>query len=313
MSLALIWSVLLPLLVASYATADLPIYDCQMQEDYCVFTGVQLNETDFRFMPYSPRPGYIKKVRFFHNDVPVFAADICNTFRHLEILEVYYSKTERITEDAFESCPNLTRIDFRYHNIEKFESNIFQNTKKLNFIRFDNGKLNQLQLSLFDNLRNLSILSLANNKLNRFPARLVADLTNLTELWLYSNEIADLDERKLAENMPSLQKIYFNDNDFRCDRVETIVKEFRDKGVEGFSFMTLRKRGMHLEKVEDIECLTTDQWNLINNEKGWDFKTDKDTSEESARDFGFHPSFDTMSQSQVHNLCSRYCSKSQFP
>lgn len=292
---------------------EVPAYKCEIEDDFCTFWNVDLNETNYRFFPRADRPQTVERVRFYNSNIDVFGPDVCHAFTKLKVLEAYFADVQRITEDAFDSCPNLEKIDFRYHKLTELKPDTFKKTPKLQFLRLDAGELQQLPMKIFSNLTNLTALSLADNKLGLFPAQLVKDLKNLTELWLYSNELKELDERGLIANLPKLQKIYINDNDLKCARIQPIVKAFQEKGVQGLSYMSVRQRHNQVSKVLDIECLNEQQWNLINNEKGWKMASDDDTQLEHITSEQAQSLFAAMGTARMKGICAQFCSDDHYP
>lgn len=294
--------------------SEIPAYKCELEDDFCTFWNVDLNESSYRFFPRADRALIVEKVRFYHSTIDVFGPDLCHAFPKLKIIEIYFADIGQITEDAFDGCSALEKIDIRYHKMTELKPDVFQKVPNLNFLRIDSGQLEQLPMKIFKTLTNLTVLSIADNKLKLFPPYLVKDLKNLTELWLYSNELVDLDAVGLLGNLPKLEKAYINDNDFRCDRVQPIVKAFQARNVQGLSYVSARDREEQVQKVLDIECLTTEQWNLINNEKGWKVATDADMEEKN----GSSSSSDEkqtegliaqMGEAKLKGFCSRYCDR----
>lgn len=311
-------------IIISTTRCEVPAYKCEIEDGFCTFWNVDLNLSSYRFFPRADRPQNVGKVRFYNSKIDKFGPDLCHAFTNLKVLEVYFADVQEITEDAFSSCTKLETIDFRYHKLTTLKPDTFQPAKNLTFLRLDAGELTNLPLNIFRDLTNLTVLSVAENKLGLFPSLLVKDLSNLTELWLYSNQLIDLDPQGLLRNLPKLQKVYINDNDFRCDRVQPIVRAFQERGIQGLTYISARERNQEAQKVLDIECLSVEQWNLINNEKGWKVGTDGESEneetnsgQESNENDKNPPStrltaatiLQLMGKEKLRGFCAQYCDR----
>lgn len=222
----------------------------------CLLSDVFLTKENYHFTPFADEVNsdQIKKVRILSGEVPKLGGCICNAFNNLDEINLYNLGLEEITEEAFRNCKELTSLVLTKNKLSQLEPNVFSvNTKLAELYVTDN----QLDERVIDALpESLKILQLGDNKLKSFT--LNKTLPNLRTLILTANELTDLDTGNLIQNLPELQNLFINDNDFKCDRLQQIRDEFKSKGVtvsERFNEANPKQRSQIVETRDGFICI----------------------------------------------------------
>lgn len=230
-------SLFLPLVVPD----PIPAYKCvSTGRDQCRFSDIRLTrmQPHYKLVLDDSLRSVIKTVTFQTSVIPIWTGDVCNYFPALDKIMAEKCQVEEIQADAFYNCTVLTNIDFAFNHIKT------------------------LHLDTFQSLRNLNTLYLHNNNLTYFPVELVRGLTKLEKLALISNHIKEIDEVRLEAELPALENIWINDNDFRCDRVQKIVDSLKKNNRATVSLYIAgpRQRSYSTRKISDVICLSDAQW-----------------------------------------------------
>lgn len=198
--------------------------------------------------------------------IPLLTSSSCDFLPNLE--EYYANATgiQEVDENAFYKCINLTTLNLHVNKIKFLKRNTFNRNINLELLDLHENRLESpLDPDLFKNLRNLKILALDCNKLYHVSWELFADLIQLNTLNLDSNYITDIDPSHILNNSLELQQFYLQDNDFRCKRLKRIIeilKPARIQVLATFRCNSTRKRQYMPKDVDDVICLSEEQYLL---------------------------------------------------
>lgn len=201
-----------------------------------------------------------------HTTIPLLTSSSCDFLPNLE--EYYANATgiQEVDENAFYKCNNLTTLNLHVNKIKFLKRNTFNRNINLELLDLHENRLESpLDPDLFKNLRNLKILALDCNKLYHVSWELFADLIQLNTLNLDSNYITDIDPSHILNNSLELQQLYLQDNDFRCKRLKRIIeilKPARIQVLATFRCNSIRKRQYMPKDVNDVICLSEEQYLL---------------------------------------------------
>lgn len=246
------------------STAEIPIYKCSIAfGTQCILKGISVTKENYNFKPVADDDKTITQIIISNSKIPVFGADICNTFPNLAHLEIQAADIQAIRPDAFDRCLNLASLKIVHQRVKKLDQNVFKNLKNLFYLSLDHLGLESIDEGTLDTLSSLYSLSLIGNKLYEFSVELIKNLKEVDQLWINSNEISDLDEVGLLTALPKLKEFYFNDNDLSCHRVQSILSALKERNVKGFYKTKERTRFYTVKIVDKIECLTEVQWSSV--------------------------------------------------
>lgn len=245
-------SQILQLLQPCHST-DVPKVNCANQQNvkemrpyYCKLENIHVTQTAPKFIPIAAQPNNISVVDIYESTLPVFTASgICEAFPNLNRIFVNSLQIEKVENDAFSQCHQLTRI------------------------RMDNNTIKSIDAETFANLVQLKELYFFGNNLTFIEAEAFKDLRELTELWLCHNNFLNLNAEKMIEYMPTLKKILLQDNLIRCDRMAKIIEIFKNSSVTVDAFNDesyVKSRNFTMSEVQGFKCLKPDQYELVIND-----------------------------------------------
>lgn len=184
---------------------------------------------------------------------------VCENFRDLLELNVYYCKIIKIEKkmfdgismlrslkingdfefqiidhDAFSNLKQLVYLDLSSNVIDSLDKRTFSELVNLETLDLSSMRVKSLDENIFSNLKNLRQLDLESNELKFLNPRLFFGLENLYELNLSRNKLSHFDLR-ILDNLSGLENINLSRNLINKDKKSEIVNRFRENGIE-FSF-----------------------------------------------------------------------------
>lgn len=257
---------------------EYPEYVCKFNlGGYCTFNGVQLNRSAPHWAAVSEDPTRkVDKVQFTNSRIEFLTSDLCDAFPDLEVVRLGELGLEEVEDDAFFSCDLLKNLRLESNQLKSLPDDLFLSNFNLTTLVLSSNKLTSFNISSLQNCKNLTFLDLENNHLTAFevPGDAAEYLGNLQNLDINTNDISYLDEEALLEALPSLGRIWINQNEFACSRVETMLKSFKARNVKVETSLYLRKRFYEVDRVEGINCLPDVSWSANVFKKAKEQETD---------------------------------------
>ena len=101
---------------------------CTLDSDgVCQFENVHTTEKDQYFEPTADNPEQVTEVKFRNSTLAVFTNELCEAFPNLEVIHATILGINRITENAFENCKNLTEAWFEGNKIKELPDDLIKN------------------------------------------------------------------------------------------------------------------------------------------------------------------------------------------
>ena len=169
---------------------------------------------------------------------------ICEKFSNTLTIEFLEMGVQRVDEDSFINCKNLSYLDLKNNKINRIHENsfkenielaylflwfneitnlpekIFSIQNKLQILDFESNKISNLSENVFKSLRSLRLLYLENNLIDELPKNIFNDLRNLTSIWLDNNNLKIIHADSFGF-LPNLKAINLHNN-----KVEAIDDRF---------------------------------------------------------------------------------------
>lgn len=228
----------------------------------CVISGLTLNSTNYQFVPVAPNPNIITYFRITESTVPVLTSDVCTALPKITYFNAEGQGIEIIDDYVFTNCTEITSIYLDDNYIHKVGKGIFSNMNKLKILHIRGASLELIDVDLFNNLHEILYLKMDASGLKELPVAAMKNMKKLLWLSLLSNELPDLDAEGFIENLPKLQVIGIDDNNFPCDRLAEIINVFKAKNIFFFEMpwdQTIKKRDYVPHKMKNILCLKQEQ------------------------------------------------------
>lgn len=191
--------------------------------------------------------------------VTILNSSFCDAKQKATYFNAKVRSIKLVNKDAFSNCKLLLGIDLQANEIIHLHKDTFRMNSKLKYLYLSHNQIEYIEEDTFSSLIELYELHLHINKLQRFQGTLTKNLKNLDRLYLYHNEILDLDDTQLLKNIPSLKAIAIGNNEFTCERVETIIKTLLENKIELFIDENDKKvREYPVDTRNGIECISDD-------------------------------------------------------
>lgn len=204
----------------------------------------------------------IKNVVVERSTIPLLASDICETFENLEYLSFGPVEMVDVRGNAFTACKNLKTLSLTSNKIEELDCNTFKGLKTLETLYLAGNRLRRLDDEIFTDLRSLKSLHLYFNQLTEFSTAIIEENSQLVSLFLYANDLFDLDIDGILHALPELDIFIFQDNNFRCSTVSTIVNKLTVRKIEyEWSGSVAKPRTTSRSELYGIKCLNNEVWN----------------------------------------------------
>lgn len=191
-----------------------------------------------------------KEVKIIQAHYPLklkaISAAFCQKFQNFEVMDISYTETEVIDENAFQTCSSLKLLHLRVNKIQKLPDNLLTIYSKLtnlwlNFnqlttlpekllntqselkgLYLGNNQLYFLPNHVFYYLVKLQYLDLGNNRLQAINPNWFKNLKILQELSLDSNQISDIPSN-VFKPLASLQSLLLQNNIIKNVRPDSFV------------------------------------------------------------------------------------------
>lgn len=150
--------------------------------------------------------------------------NICETFPALIEIDLYRIDLAEIKPDAFYACANLTILLLQQNRIKQIPSDAFGHLKNLELLQMSDNQLKELDSGLFANLPKLDHLDVSANNLTNFAPQLLQSNKALKHVALEANDLSDVAVEHLAEVLPNLKQLEFDNNEISCTRVVEITE-----------------------------------------------------------------------------------------
>lgn len=242
----------------------IPEYICKFTfNDYCTFSNVEINRSYPNWIARSEDPKRVlEKVQFTNSKIEYLTSDLCDSFQDLKEIRLGDVELEEIDDDAFFSCDGLRILKLESNKLKELPDELFLTSSNLTNLNLASNKLTTFNILSLQNCKELISLDLENNYLTTFEVdpETVDFLTKLELLNINTNDLSTLNEVSLLEALPALTRIWINQNEFPCSRVQQMMASFRSRSIKVETSQYLRKRYYELEKVEGINCLPDVSW-----------------------------------------------------
>lgn len=206
---------------------------CSIGSINCCIIKITQNASDetfkFKFVKYSVRTFLLQ-----NSNVPVWNTKVCPQFGNL-----------------------LSTINLSNNGIVVVQKGSFNGCRTVSTLLLSHNSIEKLDIDVFDGLTNLQELSLEHNKLTSFDTKIIESLKSLESIILESNYLFDIDAKSIKQNLPNIQAIYIEDNNFLCCRLKEIKNELGPLYIETLTFYT---RNYERQYVDGSYCLSVHQW-----------------------------------------------------
>lgn len=243
-------------------------YQCQQPykpllyyEQYCFINGLNLTRDDYQIEPEVDNINAVRTIWLYGTVAILSSNSICEAMPNLRTFEGHLSM-EELDKNAFLGCSHLEslNLDLKNNTFVKFGRNALTGLSNLKDLSIYNGSIPRLYLDLTD-LKKLETLRFFELGLTMFSADILRKQINLKKLSLYSNNLLDLDVEGILKYTPNLEWINLQDNNFKCTRLSEILSVLtRKKIIIEAWFFELKHRDYVTETIDDIHCLTDQQW-----------------------------------------------------
>ncbi|CAH1710037.1 unnamed protein product [Chironomus riparius] len=132
---------------------------------------------------------------------------ICNKFQNTKTFAFGSIGVERVDENTFDGCKELTRLWLYDNKISYLPKNIFDPLVNLEDLAISNNKISSISIEWFTNLVNLEVLYLHNNQIEDIPKKVFRSLKQLSKLYLTSNNLKVIHSESFGM-LPNLKEIY---------------------------------------------------------------------------------------------------------
>lgn len=242
--------ILSAILKFSVAIEVLPKFNCDnaFGRYSCALVKVQLKLFEDRFMPVATEPHKIIAMFFLREgSVPVLnVQDSCEVFPKLERIQAHRQSIEKVSENSFKGCWNLTYLLLHENKIREITPQTFQNTP------------------------NLVFLSLAGNQFVHIPSEFFRVMKKLEIFSIYSNPLLDLNADEIVRNSNgSLTEIWLQDTNIECARLKKILIVFERQHIDVSKFsyrQFLRPRNYTVAFIDGFLCLPEEEYELVREE-----------------------------------------------
>lgn len=136
---------------------------------------------------------------------------ICTHFINLMRIEMRSLGIDKIDENSFKNCRNITQIFLFPNSIQKIHENAFVDNLELLILDMDSNFLTTLPQNVFRNQRELRTLDLRRNQIESLPSGIFTSMSNLNAMFLNVNNLTTLHGDSFG-SLPTLVSMYFNDN-----------------------------------------------------------------------------------------------------
>lgn len=117
---------------------------------------------------------------------------ICQTFTNVERIELTNARVERIGENSFNDCKNLSHLNLNDNIISSLHEKSFSENSNLWELQISNNLITDIPEDFFANQRRLNFLLMHNNLISDFSDDTFKTLTNLRELRIDFNQLSRL-------------------------------------------------------------------------------------------------------------------------
>lgn len=160
-------------------------------------------------------------------------SDISNftTLSKLEILDLSYNPLNTLNISSFARMSDLVKLNLEYTNIQS----------------------NSLTFGTFAHNFNLSNLDLSYNQLRKIDFGIFTALAQLTHLKIDGNNLTEISYENIKTHFPKLSLISFNDNDWNCTYLSSMIKNLKQNNIIVFIYSKMR---IYDEtNVDGIKCV----------------------------------------------------------
>lgn len=226
-----------------------------MNHDWCSFTSVNTNETHPLFHPSYDDPTVVHRIDFKSSKMPILTDELCKAFPNLRDFYVVGTNLERITKGALDKCSNLILFDIYGNFVIELDINLFVNNPEMRHIKLSANRLKYVDVRIFEHCRKLEFLYLELNFLVEFDFKNMVKMFGMKEIHLNRNYILAVDENEIVDKFSSLQRIYIEDNLFKCDNLQRMITVFKGNDIQ-LGYLNVSREKLHnTRKIEGIECL----------------------------------------------------------
>lgn len=135
------------------------VYHCNSEA--CKLDHIHVTFDNPKFHITTPDGLKVTRLSIFNKFVQVITDDFCKALPSLQSIAITRCSVEKVDENAFHECKNLSHLQIFDNHIKSLAPNILNQNKKLSFIDVKNNYIREIPKELFKNLENLRILSLS--------------------------------------------------------------------------------------------------------------------------------------------------------
>lgn len=143
-----------------------------------------------------------------------------------------YNYIELIDIDSFKGLVKLENLNLTYNKIEHLPIGCFKDLTSLKFLDLSHNNLRDLEFGTFSGLSNLEELHLDHNKLGGIHENSFYVFNKLKSLYLHNNRIKSISTSDLLSHLKSLEFVTVVNNNWTCNALLYILKEFKDAKVK---------------------------------------------------------------------------------
>lgn len=233
---------------------------CKMNDGWCSFISVRTTESSKFFQPMYDDPSIVHRIDFKNTSMTVLTREICDAFPNLREMYIVGAKLQRIQPDALTQCENLLLFDIYGNSVKELDNSLFSHSPDLRHIKLSSNQFYHIDTRVFQYSRKLEFLHIELNFLIEFDFKNIPKLSLMKEIHLNRNFILALDDNEVIEKFPKLEKIYIENNLFKCDDLRKMIKTFKRNNI-ALGYWNLTSNSAHpTMKIDGIECLNRNEY-----------------------------------------------------
>ncbi|KAI4463785.1 leucine rich repeat [Holotrichia oblita] len=201
-------------------------------------------------------PGFLNEfeanvIQLKNNELVEIPNEVFKGLHGTLILDMSYNSISTLYPDSLKYLKGIEVLDLEGNDLCTFPVGVFKHIRGLRTLNLALNKFSSFPRGLFSPLTELMHLNISHNHLKTFRADMLLPL-RIIRLDISGNSLKTLDVISVRENIPQLQWLVLNDNFWRCDDLETIVRYFTIKKVDVAYYSSDR---YDVTNINGIACL----------------------------------------------------------
>ncbi|KAJ6633879.1 Transcriptional repressor CTCFL [Pseudolycoriella hygida] len=158
------------------------------------------------------------------NQIQSIVVDPQNRLIELNLSQNNYTTIQNLT-----ALQLIERLDLSFNRIQDFSLTSFSNMTRLTELNLENSGLKVIDFGFFSMQRKLVWLDISYNNLKEIKFHALP--SSINKLYIEGNNLTDIDLNDIAYTFPSLKVIGLSNNQFTCEKLTEIHREFIAQNV----------------------------------------------------------------------------------